>query len=92
MKETDMAEKKPKTPKTKAAKKTEPKPTRERKPKEEGLVVFALRMSEPERVALHEAAGPAQASRVMRALAVAFANEVEAAFKAALAEARKLRA
>ena len=38
-----MAEKKSKTAKTKAAKKAEPQAKRERKPKEEGLVVFALR-------------------------------------------------
>jgi hypothetical protein len=87
-----MAEKKSKTAKTKAAKKAEPQAKRERKPKEEGLVVFALRMSEPERVALHEAAGPAQASRVMRGLAVAFTNEDDGAFKSIVEDAKKLRA
>jgi hypothetical protein len=87
-----MAEKKSKTAKTKAVRKTEPKAKRERQPKEEGLVVFALRMSEPERVALHEAAGPAQASRVMRGLAVAFTNDDDSAFKSIVLEAKKLRA
>lgn len=84
-----------KTPKaTRADSKVETKPTkakRDKAPKEE-LVVFALRMTEPERGALHTAAGPAQASRVMRSLAVAFTNEDDAVFKTLLAEAKKLRA
>ena len=70
----------------------EPKPKRERKPKEEGLMVFAFRLSKPESEALHKAAGPANASRTMRALAAAFAAEDPDAFKAVLVEAKKLRA
>lgn len=79
------------TTKTKAAKKPEPKPKRERKPKEEGLVVFALRMSEAERVALHKSAGPANATRVMRSLAAAFVAEDRAAFEVVVDDAKKLR-
>jgi hypothetical protein len=89
-----MSEKKTETKTTKsskAPKKAEAKVKREKAPKED-LCVFALRMTEPERVALHKAAGPAQASRVMRSLAVAFTNEDDAAFKTLLAEAKQLRA
>jgi len=44
-----------------------------------------------EREAFHKATGAAGASRFARTILVAFANEDEATFKAALAEARKLR-
>ena len=82
-------------PKTKAPKAAKPK--REKTPKapresREGWGTFALRLPIPERDAFHAAAGPSAASRVARTVLVAFANEDEAAFKAALAEARKLRA
>jgi hypothetical protein len=78
-----------------AAPKSKPKP--EKKPKapresREGWGTFALRLPIPERDAFHAAAGPSAASRVARTVLVAFANEDEPAFKAALAEARKLRA
>ena len=96
-----MAEKKIESKATKPKKtqpKTEPpvaarppKAKREKAPKEE-LVVFALRMTEPERVALHTAAGPAQASRVMRSLAAAFVAEDGAVFESIVEDARKLRA
>ena len=93
----------PKKPvKTKAAaSKTKPpkaaKPKREKTPKapresREGWGTFALKMPIPERESFHKAAGPAGASRFARTVLVAFANEDEAAFKSALAEARKLRA
>jgi hypothetical protein len=79
-------------PKTKTAKASKPeKPKRERKPKEENLMVFAFRLSKPQSAAFHKAAGPANASRTMRALAVAFTQESEAAFKSIVEEARKLR-
>jgi hypothetical protein len=78
-----------KTPKAKPAE--EPKSKKEKGPKED-LCVFALRMTEAERTKLHETAGPANASRLARAVLVAAANEDEAGFKAAIAEARKLRA
>ena len=91
--EVDMAEKK--TEKVRATKKTKaekvPKPKKERPPKED-LMVFAFRLSKTESEALHKAAGPANASRTMRSLAAAFAAEDPDAFKAVVAEARKLRA
>jgi hypothetical protein len=70
------------------------KPKRERAPREsrEGWGTFALKMPVPEREAFHKAAGPAGASRFARTVLVAFAHEDESAFKAALAEAKKLRA
>jgi hypothetical protein len=79
-----------KTAKASKTKKAEPKPKREKPPKEE-LVVFALRMTEPERVALHKAAGPANASRVMRAVAGAFVAEDRVVFERIVEDARKLR-
>ena len=63
----------------------EPKAATE--PKED-LVVFAFRLTEAERTAIHQTAGPANASRFIRRVAVAFANEDESAFKAVLTEAR----
>jgi hypothetical protein len=75
-------------PKTKLPKAEKPK--REKPPKED-LMVFAFRITKAESAALHQAAGPANASRTMRALAVAFTNEDEVAFKSVVADARKLR-
>ncbi len=51
----------------KPAKAKEPKPKKERAPKEE-LVVFAFRLTPAERDAIHKAAGPAKASKYVRAL------------------------
>ena len=63
------------------AKKAAPKKTKERKlrgePKED-LVVFAFRLTQAEREAIHKAAGAAKASRFVRTLAVAAANRDEA--------------
>jgi hypothetical protein len=75
--------------KTKAA-----KPKKEKTPREDrsGWGTFALRLPIAERVAFHKAAGPAGASRFARTVLVAFAHEDEAAFRAAVAEAKKLRA
>ena len=70
---------------TKAAKKAA------RKPKEENLVVFAFRLAPEERDAIHAASGPGGASRFVRAVAIAAAREDDTAYKAAIAEARKLR-
>ena len=66
------------------------KPQREKAPKED-LMTFAFRMTKAESVALHTAAGPANASRTMRALAAAFVAEDRAAFEAVVEDARKLR-
>ena len=67
------------------------KPKREKAPKED-LMTFAFRMPKIESAALHKAAGPANASRVMRALAAAFVAEDRAVFESIVEEARKLRA
>jgi len=48
---------------------------------EEDLVVFAFRLSAEERELIHKAAGPAKASRFVRALTVAAACHDEAAIK-----------
>ena len=60
-------------------------------PKED-LVVFAFRLTEAERDAIHKTAGPARASRFIRRVAVAFGQEDEGAFKGVLKEAREARA
>lgn len=92
------SKKKPAKPKaekpteTKAAKPTREKKDRPPRESREGWGTFALKMPVPEREAFHKAAGPAGASRFARTVLVAFANEDEAAFKAALVESRKLRA
>jgi hypothetical protein len=94
------APKKPAKARAAAAKTKPPKAAtqkRDKKPKapresREGWGTFALKMPVPERELFHRAAGPAGASRFARIVLVAFANEDEATFKAALAEARKLRA
>jgi hypothetical protein len=66
------------------------KPKKDRAPKED-LMTFAFRLPKTESAALHKAAGPAGASRTMRALAAAFINEDRAAFEGLLVEAKKLR-
>ena len=75
-------------PKTKPAKVAKPK--RERAPKED-LMTFAFRMPKAESAALHKAAGPANASKVMRALADAFVNGDRATFEQIVEDARKLQ-
>jgi hypothetical protein len=57
------------------------KEKREPKERQEDLVVFAFRLSEEERELIHKAAGPARASKFVRALAVAAACNDEAAIK-----------
>ena len=82
-----------KKPEKNAAAKAETKaakPPREKAPKED-LMTFAFRMTKAESVALHEAAGPANASRTMRALAAAFVAEDRATFDTVIKDARKLR-
>ena len=81
------SKKKASTRKTAAKKSASKKAT---KPKED-LVVFAFRLTEAERNAIHKTAGPRNATQFVRRVATAFANEDEAAFKAVLKEARKLR-
>ena len=77
-----------KTKGTKTAKGTKPKTE---KPTKEELVVFAFRLAPAERDAIHKTAGPARASKFVRRVAVAFANEDEAAFRAVMKEAREAR-
>jgi len=48
----------------------------------EELCVFAFRLTEEERDAIHKAAGPAKASKFVRTLLVAAARNDEAAVKA----------
>jgi hypothetical protein len=67
--------------------KTTKKTTRARKPAAEAktkapreeLCVFAFRLTEAERDAIHKAAGPAKASKFARSLLVATATKDEAA-------------
>jgi uncharacterized protein (DUF1778 family) len=66
---------------TKKSKAKEPKPKKEKAPKEP-LVVFAFRLSETDRDLIHRAAGPAQATRFVRSAALAAANGDTQAFKA----------
>ena len=71
---------KPKTPK-------EPKPKKEKAPKEP-LVVFAFRLSEADRDLIHKAAGPAKATKFVRAAALAAANQDSKAFEELTAQAK----
>jgi hypothetical protein len=75
-------------PKAKPAKAAKPK--REKAPKED-LMTFAFRLTKAESAALHRAAGKANSSRTMRALAAAFVAEDRAAFETVVEDARKLR-
>jgi len=54
----------------------------EKKAQREDLCVFAFRLTEEERNAIHKAAGPAKASKFARSLLVAAARNDEAAVKA----------
>ncbi len=59
--------------------------TKTKAPREE-LCVFAFRLTEAERDAIHKAAGPAKASKFARNLLVAAATRDDAAVKAILKE------
>ena len=54
--------------------------------------VFAIRVTDDELAAIHEAAGPRNATRFIRATAAAFAGDDTKAFQAVLAEAKQARA
>jgi len=69
-------------------KKAPAKADRKRGEPEEETVVFAFRLSPEERELIHKAAGPAKASRFVRALAVAAACHDEAAIKLLLQSAK----
>jgi hypothetical protein len=91
--EVPMAETKTKaTTKSKATEKKSKAPKSERAPKDsEATKVFAFRLTPAESAAIHKTAGPRNATRMVRAIAVAFASEDEGAFKAILKEAREAR-
>jgi len=57
------------------------RPPKEMREPEGDLVVFAFRLAPEERDLIHKAAGPARASKFVRALAVAAACHDEAAIK-----------
>ncbi|MBK7046467.1 MAG: hypothetical protein IPH48_08160 [bacterium] len=60
--------------------------TAETKAPREDLCVFAFRLTEAERDAIHKAAGPAKASKFARNLLVAAANQDDAAVRAIMKE------
>ncbi len=82
---TEKSTKRTKAAKPKAAK--EPKPKREKPPKEP-QVVFAFRLSEADRDLIHKAAGPAKATKFVRAAALAAANQDSKAFDELVAQAK----
>jgi len=65
---------------------------RERKPREEGLVVWACRMTLAERDQLQAACPPARVSRYGRAALIAFSQGDDAAFRKLVKEAEEARA
>ena len=73
---------------TRARKPAAEKPAAETKTKapRESLCVFAFRLTEAERDAIHKAAGPARASKFARNLLVAAATKDDAAVKAIMKE------
>jgi len=73
---------------TRARKPAAEKPVAEKKTKStrEDLCVFAFRLTEAERDAIHKAAGPARASKFARNLLVAAATKDEAAVRAIMKE------
>ncbi|MBZ5639934.1 MAG: hypothetical protein LAO51_14400, partial [Acidobacteriia bacterium] len=67
-------------------------PKAERAPKDsEATRVFAIRVTDEELAAIHQAAGPRNATRFMRQVAAAFAAENKDAFEAVLKEAKEAR-
>ena len=71
---------------TRARKPAAERPAAETKAPREELCVFAFRLTEAERDAIHKAAGPAKASKFARAVLVAAATKDEAAVKALMKE------
>ncbi len=71
---------------TRARKPAAKKPATEAKAPREELCVFAFRLTEAERNAIHAAAGPAKASKFARNLLVAAARKDEAAVRAIMKE------
>ncbi len=83
-KKTERKQAKPAKAKKEKAPKKEPPP-------KEDLVVFAFRLTEAERNAIHKTAGPARASQFIRRVAAAFAKADEAGFRRVLEEAGEAR-
>ncbi len=75
----------PKKTKAKAAK--EPKPRKEKTPRE-ALVVFAFRLTATERDQIHKAAGPGKATRLVKGAALAAANADPQAFEELVSQAK----
>jgi hypothetical protein len=71
---------------TRARKPAAEKPAAETKTPREDLCVFAFRLTEAERDAIHKAAGPAKASKFARNLLVAAARKDEAGVRAIMKE------
>lgn len=71
---------------TRARKPAAEKPAAEAKAPREELCVFAFRLTEAERDAIHKAAGPAKASKFARSLLVAATTKDEAAVRAIMKE------
>ena len=71
---------------TQARKPAAETPAAETKTPREELCVFAFRLTEAERDAIHKAAGPAKASKFARNLLVAAARKDETAVKAIMKE------
>jgi hypothetical protein len=82
---TDTTSKTKKVAKGKAVK--EPKPKKEKAPREP-LVVFAFRLTETQRDAIHKAAGPGKATRFVRSAALAAASGDRPAFEELLTTAK----
>ncbi len=75
----------------KSKKKAKRSKSKMQKASKEELVVFAFRLAPAERDSIHKTAGPGNASRFVRAVAVAFGNKDEAAFRSVVKEAREAR-
>ena len=87
----DDGSKKAKAEGKKAKASREPKPAKETRPTREAVenpVVFAFRLSEADRTRIHEAAGPAGATRFVRSAALAAATGDTQAFQALVSQAK----
>ena len=78
---------KPKSEKAEAKAGKEPKPKKEKAPREP-LVVFAFRLSEADRDLIHKAAGPAKATKFVRAATLAAANADQKSFDTLVEQAK----
>ena len=73
--------------KRKSGKKADPKRKRE-KPAKEDFVVFAFRLKPEEHDVIHKAAGPAGATRFVKAAALAASNDDRTTFEELAAQAK----